>query len=68
MNSHSGEILVERGRLDPEILKQASRLPQAEPGTRIAELLMYLGLATELEIAQILAVRLDQVLRLTCEA
>ncbi len=59
MNSQFGGILVERGRLNPESLEQALRLQQAEPGTRIGELLLRLGLVTALDIAQTLAAQLD---------
>ena len=59
MDSHFGEILVERGRLDPENLLQAQRLQQDEPGTPIGELLLRLGLVTALDIAQALAAQLD---------
>jgi len=59
LNSQFGGILVERGRLNPESLEQALRLQQAEPGTRIGELLLRLGLVTALDIAQTLAAQLD---------
>src|SRR3990172_11198008 len=59
LNSQFGGILVERGRLNPESLEQALRLQQVEPGTRIGELLLRLGLVTALDIAQTLAAQLD---------
>ena len=58
LNSQFGGILVERGRLDPGSLEQALRLQQAEPGTRIGELLLRLGVVTALDIAQTLAAQL----------
>ena len=67
MNSRIGEILVEQGRLDPENLLQAQRLQQDEPGTRIGELLLRLGLVTALDIAQTLAAQLDLPLMATTD-
>jgi general secretion pathway protein E len=58
LNSHFGEILVERGRLDAESLLQAQRLQQDEPGTRLSELLLRLGVVTATDIAQALAAEL----------
>jgi len=59
LNSRFGEILIQRGRLDPENLLQALRLQQDEPATRIGELLLRLGLVTNLDIAQTLATQFE---------
>ncbi len=67
MNSPIGEILVAQGRLDPEKLLQAQRLQQDEPGTRIGELLLRLGMVTALDIAQTLAVQLNLPLMATTD-
>ena len=67
MNSRIGEILVEQGRLNPENLLQAQRLQQDEPGTRIGELLLRMGLVTALDIAQTLAAQLDLPLMTTTD-
>ena len=67
MNSRIGEILVEQGRLNPENLLQAQRLQQDEPGTRIGELLLRMGLVTALDIAQTLAAQLDLPLMATTD-
>jgi general secretion pathway protein E len=67
LNSHFGEILVERGRLDAESLLQAQRLQQDEPGTQLSELLLRLGAVTATDIAQALAAELKLPLMATAD-
>ena len=59
LSSKFGEILVARGRLDPDSLDQALRLQADEPSTRIGELLLRLGLVTAQDVAQTLAAQFD---------
>ena len=53
-----GEILVERGKLDPANLERALRL-QAESGEKIGALLVTLGLCAQRDVAEALSTQLD---------
>jgi general secretion pathway protein E len=50
-----GKILLERGRIDTDSLQRALRQQEAEPRTRLGELLLRGGLIGTLDIAQTLA-------------
>jgi general secretion pathway protein E len=52
-----GEILIERGKLDPANLERALRL-QAESGERLGSLLVTLGLCAQRDVAEALASQL----------
>jgi general secretion pathway protein E len=52
-----GEILIERGRLDPAALERALRL-QAESGEKLGQLLVTLGLCAQRDVAEALAQQL----------
>jgi general secretion pathway protein E len=52
-----GEILIERGKLDPTNLERALRL-QAESGERLGSLLVTLGLCAQRDVAEALALQL----------
>jgi len=52
-----GEILVERGKLDPAALERTLRL-QGESGEKIGALLVTLGLCAQRDVAEALAVQL----------
>jgi general secretion pathway protein E len=52
-----GEILIERGRLDPANLDRALRL-QSETGERLGSLLVTLGLCAQRDVAEALASQL----------
>ena len=53
-----GEILIERGKLDPANLDRALRL-QAESGERLGSLLVTLGLCAQRDVAEALALQLS---------
>ncbi len=53
-----GKILLERGRIDTDSLQRALRQQEAEPRTRLGELLLRGGLVGTLDIAQTLASQL----------
>jgi general secretion pathway protein E len=52
-----GEILLEEGKLDADNLQRALTLQQAEPGSRIGEILVRLGSITQADVARTLAVQ-----------
>jgi len=57
--SHNlGEMLVERGKLEPEKLQQARRLEQ-DSGERLGALLVQLGMVAERDLAEALAEELN---------
>ena len=58
MTRNLGELLVERGKLEPEKLKQARRLEQ-DSGERLGALLVQLGMLAERDLAETLADVLD---------
>ena len=58
MNHELGELLVERGKLDPEKLQRARRLEQ-DSGERLGPLLVQLGMLAERDLAETLAEELD---------
>jgi general secretion pathway protein E len=53
-----GELLIERGKIDPAALERALRL-QAESGEKIGALLVTLGLVAQRDVAEALAAQLD---------
>jgi general secretion pathway protein E len=53
-----GELLVERGKLEPDKLQQARRLEQ-NSGERLGPLLVQLGMLAERDLAETLAEELD---------
>ncbi len=53
-----GELLVERGKLEPDKLQQARRLEQ-DSGERLGPLLVQLGMLAERDLAETLANELD---------
>jgi len=52
-----GEILIERGKLDPANLERALRL-QADSGERLGSLLVTLGLCAQRDVAEALSLQL----------
>ena len=58
MNQNLGELLVERGKLEPDKLQQARRL-ERDSGERLGALLVQLGMLAERDLAQTLAEELD---------
>ena len=58
MNQDLGELLVERGKLEPDKLQQARRLEQ-DSGERLGPLLVQLGMLAERDLAETLANELD---------
>jgi general secretion pathway protein E len=54
-----GEILVERGRLDPANLDRALKLQQSEAPERIGVILLRLGMVSGRDLADALATQLD---------
>ena len=58
MNQSIGELLVERGKLEPDKLQQARRL-ERDSGERLGPLLVQLGMLAERDLAEILADELD---------
>ncbi len=64
MNQNLGELLVERGKLEPDKLQQARRLEQ-DSGERLGPLLVQLGMLAERDLAETLAQELDLELALT---
>ena len=55
MRPQFGKILLERGRIDTDSLQRALRQQDAEPRTRLGELLLRGGLISTFDIAQTLA-------------
>jgi general secretion pathway protein E len=53
-----GEILIDRGKLDPAALERALRLQQ-ESGERLGTLLVTLGLVAQRDVAEALAAQLE---------
>ena len=53
-----GELLIERGKLDPAALERALRLQQ-ESGEKIGALLVTLGLVAQRDVAEALAAQLE---------
>ena len=53
-----GEILIERGKLDPAALERALRLQQ-ESGERLGNLLVTLGIVAQRDVAEALAAQLE---------
>jgi general secretion pathway protein E len=58
LNQDLGELLVERGKLEPEKLQQARRLEQ-DGGERLGPLLVQLGMLAERDLAETLAQELE---------
>ena len=58
MNHDLGELLVERGKLEPEKLQRARRL-ERDSGERLGPLLVQLGMLAERDLAEALAEELD---------
>ena len=58
MNQNLGELLVERGKLEPDKLQQARHLEQ-DSGERLGPLLVQLGMIAERDLAEVLARELD---------
>ena len=58
MNQSLGELLVERGKLEPEKLQRARRL-ERDSGERLGPLLVQLGMVAERDLAETLAEELD---------
>ncbi len=58
LNEDLGELLVERGKLEPDKLQQARRLEQ-DSGERLGPLLVQLGMLAERDLAETLAEELD---------
>ena len=58
MNQNLGELLVERGKLEPEKLQQARRL-ERNSGERLGALLVQLGMLAERDLAETLAEELE---------
>jgi general secretion pathway protein E len=58
LNQNLGELLVERGKLEPDKLQQARRL-ERDSGERLGPLLVQLGMLAERDLAEILAEELD---------
>src|SRR5947209_2145585 len=50
-----GELLIERGKLDPVALERALRLQQDSGGEKIGSLLVTLGLVAQRDVAEALA-------------
>ena len=59
MSKRLGEILVERGKLDPTNLERALRLQEGEGGERIGALLIRAGFASERDVTDALAEQLQ---------
>ena len=57
MTQNLGELLVERGKLEPDKLQQARRL-ERDSGERLGPLLVQLGMLAERDLAEILAEQL----------
>ncbi len=55
MRPQFGKILLDRGRIDADNLQRALRQQDAEPRTRLGELLLRGGLISTLDVAQTLA-------------
>src|SRR6187401_386576 len=53
-----GEILIERGKVDPATLERALRLQQ-ESGERVGALLVTLGVVAQRDVSDALAFQLD---------
>ncbi len=58
MTQNLGELLVERGKLEPEKLERARRL-ERDSGERLGALLVQLGMLAERDLAETLAEELD---------
>ncbi|MFN3398594.1 MAG: GspE/PulE family protein, partial [Sulfurimicrobium sp.] len=54
-----GEILIERGKLDPANLERALRLQQADGGERIGAILVRAGMVAERDMMEALSSQLD---------
>jgi general secretion pathway protein E len=59
LSKRLGEILVERGKLDPTNLERALRLQEGEGGERIGALLIRAGFASERDVTDALAEQLQ---------
>jgi len=58
LNRSLGELLVERGKLEPDKLQRAQRL-EKDSGERLGPLLVQLGMLAERDLAETLAEELD---------